>query len=303
MGVGGVGGYLAALLAERYPHVSLVARGARRAALEQNGLILHSDYRGEHVARPERIVESAGELETQDYVFVCVKNYSLEEVCQSMKGCVGENTIVIPVMNGVDPGDRVRQYLDSGTVVDSLIYIVTFANADYSITQQGDFANLHVGIQHADAAQKEKIRAVAELLNDAGIDCEAHEDILAEIWKKYILNCAYNVETAFYNNTIGELRRDPKKAAEYEALVEEAYQVARAKDIHVLPEDRDFIIYKFYHLLEENATSSMQRDVNAGRKAELETFSGYIVREAARLHVDAPVSGQMYEGLKRICSV
>lgn len=303
VGVGGVGGYLAALLAERYPHVSLVARGARRAALEQNGLILHSDYRGEHMSRPERIVESAEELEPQDYIFVCVKNYSLEEVCRSMKHCVAEHTVVVPVMNGVDPGERARQYLDCGLVIDSLIYIVTFANPDFSITQQGDFANVHVGIQHADAAQTEKIRAVAELMNGAGIDCEAHEDILAEIWKKYILNCAYNVETARYDNTIGELRRDPKKAAEYEALVEEAYQVARAKGIHVTDADRDFIVHKFYHILEEGATSSMQRDVNAHRKVELETFSGYIVKEAARLHVDAPVSGQMYEALKQICGM
>ena len=61
-----------------------------------------------------------------------------------------------------------------------------------------------------------------QLLNGAGIDCEADRDIQAEIWKKYILNCAYNVETALYDNTIGQLRSDPKKAAEYEALVEEA---------------------------------------------------------------------------------
>ena len=57
-----------------------------------------------------------------------------------MDHAVTEDTVIIPVMNGVDPGDRIRSLISRGTVVDSLIYIVSFANEDYSVTQQGDFA-------------------------------------------------------------------------------------------------------------------------------------------------------------------
>ena len=142
---------------------------------------------------------------------------------------------------------------------------------------------------------------MTDLLNGAGVDCTASRDIQAEIWKKYILNCAYNVETALYDNCIGQLREDLEKAAIYEALVDEAWQVALAKGIHVTQADRDSIIYRFYHKLQYDATSSLQRDVNAGRPTELETFSGYIVREAQRLGVAAPVSGEMYTKLKEKC--
>lgn len=301
LGLGGVGGYMGALLAGTYPHVSFVARGNRRKSIEEKGLVLHSDYRGEHVARPERVVETAGELDVQDYIFVCVKNYSLEEACRSLAGCVDDHTVIVPVMNGADPGDRAREYLQKGTVIDSLIYIVAFAGADYSVTQQDKFANLYVGIQDADARQWKKCCDVTDLLNGAGIDCTASRDIRAEIWKKYILNCAYNVETALYNNSIGQLREDPEKAAVYEALVDEAYQVALAKGIHVTKADRDAIIYRFYYQLQYDATSSLQRDVNAGHMTELDTFSGYIVREAKRLGVPAPVSTEMYEKLKAVC--
>lgn len=303
IGLGGVGGYVGALLADAYPHVSFVARGARKKAIDNHGLVLHSDYRGERTVRPEKTVESASELEVQDYIFICVKNYSLEDACLSLENCVDEHTVIVPVMNGADPADRVRESLQDGTVIDSLIYIVAFAGEDFSVTQQGLFANLHVGIQEADDRQWEQILAVSDLLNQAGVDCEADRDIQAEIWKKYILNCAYNVETAVYNNTIGELRDDPKKAAEYESLVEEAFQVALARGIHVTQEHRAAIIHRFYYEQADNATSSLQRDVNAGRRTELETFSGYIVREAKRLNVPAPVSEQMYEELKKICGV
>ena len=104
IGIGGVGGYIAAMLAKAYPHVTMVARGARRESIRKNGLVLHSDYKGEIVARPEQVVP-AREMGQQDYIFICVKNYSLEDVCESIRDMVTEDTVIIPVMNGVDPGE------------------------------------------------------------------------------------------------------------------------------------------------------------------------------------------------------
>ena len=301
LGLGGVGGYLGALLADTYPHVSFVARGARGASIREKGLTLHSDYRGGRTVRPERVVETAAELPPQDYIFICVKNYSLEEACRSLAGCVTDHTVIVPVMNGADPGDRARAYIEKGTVIDSLIYIVAFAGSDFSVTQQGNFANLFVGIQDADSRLWQTSCGIADLLNRAGIDCTATRNIQTEIWRKYIFNCAYNVETALYDNNIGQLRRDPEKVSDFEALVDEAYRVALAKGVPVTEAHRKAILHRFYCELQDNATSSLQRDVNAGTRTELETFSGYIVREAQRLHVSAPVSGRIYAQLKEKC--
>lgn len=201
-------------------------------------------------------------------------------------------------MNGVDPGERIRSLLGRGTVVDSLIYIVAFANDDYSITQQGDFANLRIGIKNADETQQRKVSEVSAILEGADIDHQAAEDIEVEIWRKYILNCAYNTESAYYDNAIGQLRSDPEKAKEYEALVGEAYQVALAKGVGVKQEHVDAILHRFYYELAEDATSSLQRDIREGKQAEVDTFSGYIVQEAHRLGIKAPVTEKMYEGLK-----
>lgn len=299
VGAGGVGGYMAAMLAANYPQVSLVARGERRKAIDEKGMILHSDYHGEVAARPMQVVESAAELTPQDYIFICVKNYSLEDVCATLGSCVNDGTVIVPVMNGADPGERVRALVPAGLVVDSLIYIVAFAGEDYSIIHQGGFADIRIGIQNASKEEAEKVQETYELLLGAGIDCKKAEDIEREIWRKYILNCAYNVETAYYMNTIGELRSDPVKAEEYESLVQEAYLVAKAKGIHVTQEHVEAIIHRFYFELAEDATSSLQRDIRDGKRAELETFGGYLVREAKRLGIEVPVSERMYKELKR----
>lgn len=298
VGIGGVGGYMAAMLGQVCPHLTVAARGGRGEAIRKNGLVLHSDYKGELKVRPERVVP-VREMGVQDYIFVCVKNYSLEEVCREMEDSVGDDTVIIPVMNGVDPGEKIRNLIGKGTVVDSLIYIVAFAERDYSITQQGDFANLRIGIQNPDEAQKRKIEEVSRLLAAADIDHAVAEDIELAVWRKYILNCAYNVASAYYDNTIGQLRSDPVKAKEYEALVTEAYNVALAKGVHVKPAHKDAIIHRFYYELAENATSSLQRDIREGKRAEIDTFSGYIVREGKKLGLEMPVSEKMYQRLKR----
>lgn len=123
IGIGGVGGYIAGLLAKAYPHVTMVARGARAESIRKKGLVLHSDYKGEIVAKPERVVPIQ-DMGQQDYIFICVKNYSLAEVCESIRDMVTDDTVIIPVMNGVDPGENIRRLVGKGTVVDSLIYTV-----------------------------------------------------------------------------------------------------------------------------------------------------------------------------------
>lgn len=304
IGIGGVGGYLGALLADKYPNVSFVARAGRKTSIEENGLVLHSDYRGEKVVHPMQVAASAKELEPQDYIFICVKNYSLEDVCRDLDGCLKADTVIIPVMNGADPGERTRQMVPKGIVLDSLIYIVAFANPDYAITQQGMFSTIHLGLPGVhpqdEGEETQKMKEAHQLLSDAGVDCFMAEDISREIWKKYIFNCAYNVESAAYNNAIGEIRKDKTKTAQFEALILEAYEVAKAKHIHVTQEDIDALLHRFREELADDATSSLQRDVNARRTTELETFSGYLVREARRLGVAAPVSEMMYKKLREI---
>lgn len=93
-------------------------------------------YKGEIVAKPERVVPIQ-DMGQQDYIFICVKNYSLAEVCESIRDMVTDDTVIIPVMNGVDPGENIRRLVGKGTVVDSLIYTVAFANEDFSISHAG----------------------------------------------------------------------------------------------------------------------------------------------------------------------
>lgn len=303
LGIGGVGGYLAGMLASTYSDVSFVARGPRKAALVAHGLQLHSEYSGEITARPARVVETAAELAPLDYLFICVKNYSLEQACKTLGASVDDHTVIIPVMNGVDPAERVRTFVGRGTVVESLIYTVGFSNPDFSVTQQGDFTTVKLGIPHATPAQQAAVERTRDMMVHAGIDTQICADIQAEIWRKYMLNCAYNVLTAAYNRTIGQLRDDPVTRQEYRDLLLETLAVAQAKGVALTREIALAEYDRFLHKLEDDATSSLQRDLHPAddappRESERDTFSGYLVREAHRLGISVPLS-ERYDQMLR----
>ena len=204
IGAGGVGGFVSAMLASHLPDVTVVARGDRGKAIEERGLILHSDYKGEITAHPA-VVPSVPDLGDQDVIFICVKNYSLEQVLDELKHgkagdpVVRDGTVLVPVMNGVDPGQRVREALPGCRVVDSVIYIVSYADSDYSIRQEGNFASMRIGTAQEGNEIAEAVRLVESVLKEADIDFRTAKDIEAAIWEKYILNAAFNVCTAAYD--------------------------------------------------------------------------------------------------------
>ena len=80
-GIGGIGGYMASFLCAYYDDVTLIARRKRKESLIEKGLILHSDFFGEHVAHP-KVTDDPSSCGIQDVIFVCVKNYSLPAALQ-----------------------------------------------------------------------------------------------------------------------------------------------------------------------------------------------------------------------------
>lgn len=293
VGLGGVGGYIASILCSHHEkEVTLIARKKRKEALENNGLVLHSDFFGEHVYHPA-VKDDAQAAGVQDVIFVCVKNYSLETALTSILPCIGEKTIVVYVMNGVDHGLIAQKVVKKGLEIDVAIYIVSAFNPDYSIKQSGKFARVFVGGENQEAA-----KTVYDLLHVEGMSCHLSEDIKVDLWKKFILNCGYNVITAYYLSTIGEAFAKPQGKEEFKALIEEACAVAKALKVN-LPDDlAGFVYNKVINQEDQNVSSSLERDVRAGKQSELETFCGYLVRAGHELGVPVPVTEKMYEGIK-----
>lgn len=298
-GLGGVGGFLGAALASVYSNVTFFARGARKDHLKANGLTLKSEFIGDRHVTPALVTDQISEIDTADFLIISVKNYSLEQICLQLAPIVDEHTVIVPVLNGIDPADRTRNTLKKGIVVDSLIYIISGSEPDYTIVQKGDYATLRIGTRSEDLSVRNAVQAVHELFAPTGVTCIIEDDIEAAIWKKYIFNCAFNIMTAAYSANVGDLRASSEHVDDMRHLMDEACLVARKKQVNIPDDYAEDRIHFFMNLQSPTGTSSMRRDVDAGRPCELETFSGYLLQEAAKFNMDLPQTRFYYELLKK----
>lgn len=302
IGIGGVGGLLAGVLIRKYgANVSLIARGKRAEHLRTHGLTLHSDAYGDFTINPAAVTDDPAVLPVQDLVLVCVKNDALEAAAQQIMPIVGPDTVVLPVMNGVTAAKKLRSILPTGTVLGCVIYTVSGAGQDFSITQQGKFTELSIGSQVFDTTEQDTADKTAALFMEAGIQCKAVEDVNAAIWTKYVLNCAYNVATARWGCTIGGIKADENRVEDCRALLTESWKVGIASGV-ALPEELPEKQLRRILKTSDDSDSSLGRDFAAGRPGEMEVFCGDVIRMAETLGVDVPMTQKYYDALKDIAS-
>jgi 2-dehydropantoate 2-reductase len=299
VGIGGVGGIIGGALARTYPHVTFYARGARKDAIRSKGLRIESEYLGDFIVNPELVTDDAQEIGIMDYIFICVKNYSLQQVCEAIQPMISKDTKIVPIMNGVDAADKTRKYLGKGTVLDALIYIASGSSENFTIVQKGNYSRVFIGLKDPSSEEKEAIEEVNNLLTGAGIECIVEADMEATIWKKYVLNCSFNILTAYYRANTKDLRADSSRVQEFRALLAEACQVGRKAGVKLPEAVEEEHMKHFLVNQSEDATSSLRRDMDAGRANELETFSGYILQLGKELGLVLPVTEYFYEKLSK----
>lgn len=298
IGIGGIGGYIGGLLARAGENISYLARGATLEKIRTKGLQVHSDLHGSFVVQPRMITQDGSEIGNVDAVFVCVKGYSIETAYQSIMPMVGDNTLVIPLLNGVSSSRKLKSLLGKGIVLDGCIYVTSEAIAPGVIEQKDKYNKIIVGSENLDSKAETNLRKLANILQKSGIECVVSRDAEADIWAKYNFNCAFSVVTALYGINAGELRADSEKVQMVRTLAEETAKVAKALGISQ-PEDIVERSMKIMWVMKDEGTSSLKRDIQAGVTSEVEMFGGEICRLAAACGVKVPVSCKAYEALKR----
>lgn len=300
VGLGGVGGYMGCMLAHHYDSIYFYARGERLASIKKSGLKLYSDTFGEFISYPAKASNKAEEIGVMDYILLSVKNFSLEQVCTEILPMIDEHTVIIPLLNGVDVSDKIRKFIGKVQVLDGLIYITSGAGSDFSIHHTSSYGIVHIGYGNQDQYDETILLRVQNLLEGANITCIIEPDIEAAIWTKYILNCAYNVVTAYYKATTEDLRKNEIAITQLKSLLEEACTVARALKINIAGDLEAVHLNHILQIQSESATSSLNRDITLGRHNELETFSGQLLKSASSFHLKLPMTEFFYHELKKI---
>jgi len=295
-GIGAIGTLMATMIGQKYSkNLSVLARNKRLDDIKKNGLKLYSDFYGEKKAFPAKASDTGNDFGIQDYILICVKNYSLDSIVKSISPCVGEKTVIVPIMNGIEASSKLREIFSSAIVIDTVIYSATKMNEDYSASQLGNYAHILIGSKEKDEIHQNSAEKFCSLLKSVGFDSRFSKSIESDIWQKFIHNCAFNSITARYLINSGQLRKDEKCLKDLKSIYTEGYNVAKELGISI-PEDyvEKKIIFTTT-VQAESATSSTKQDIDAGRKTEIDSLLGALIRKAEQVNVDVKTIKEYYK--------
>src|ERR1700759_2840024 len=233
IGAGGVGGGFGAALAKAGGDVTFVARGAHLAAMKKDGLKVQGG-RGETHIVPTRATDNPADIGPVDIVLFCVKLWDVESAGQHIKSLIGPNTAVIPLQNGIDAAERLIPILGSNAVMSGAAQISASIVEPGLISQVGTFIRGIFG--ELDGKRSKRAEAFLALCAKAGFDATLSEQILTELWMKFILLASNASISALARQPIGKMRDDPDMGAVFVSAFQEVIDVGRASAIP-LPAD------------------------------------------------------------------
>jgi 2-dehydropantoate 2-reductase len=294
VGAGGVGGTLGALLARQGQDVSFVARGAHLEALQARGLRLRGMH-GDFTLAPVRATSDPRQIGEVDVVLIAVKHYDLPSAMAAIPPLLGPSTTLVPLLNGIDAHEDLASAFGAAHVIGGSVRIVARVDSPGVIVQEGSL--LRVVIGELDGSISDRAAALHGAWVDAGVEAVLSSQILSEMWSKFIYIASLGGLTALSGETADQIVSDTWLRGLFERAMREAEVVARAAGVP-LPDDLLEGHLDLTASLPPGTMTSMQRDVAAGRRFELEAFSGAVVRRARIAGLDVPVHAAIYALLR-----
>ena len=301
IGIGGVGGYLGAMLARRYSPESpvklyFIARGAHGDILKRNGITLQSKRNGKFTAKPAFVTDNAAECGTMDYIIYCTKSYDVENGIKNILPAIGPETVILPFMNGVDGTETIKKMLPGHTIWDGCVFIMAYISAPGIICEEGTMLSYYFCSKNDNDF---RMSVFEKICTDAGIAMSCRKDIELRVWNKFSYISPLATLSTRYNLTAGQITQSPHYSELIKELYREFLSVAQAKKVEISDNIETDNLEKL-HKTPTGMTTSMQRDFYKGKTTELESLTGYIVREGKRLHVPTPLYEKLYDEIKSI---
>jgi 2-dehydropantoate 2-reductase len=298
VGIGGVGGYYGGMLARKYESSSehdifFVARGEHLQKIKTDGLKVVAKE-GDFIARPSLATDNPAELGPLDLIIFGVKGYDLENAARMITGNLHADSVIIPLLNGVDNVERLKTVVDTGIIMNGCVYISTRIVNPGVVEHVGGPCALFFGPVEGPI---DRYFEVETIMKEAGIKATLSDHITTDVWSKYIFVGPLGGITSMLNQPLGVIMENEKHRTMLEGLMKEVEAVAQARDIS-LPEN---IVQQSLNVASSfpyETKTSIQLDFEKGRQTEMETFTGYVVRSGKKLGIKTPLHDAVYAALK-----
>jgi 2-dehydropantoate 2-reductase len=299
VGTGGVGGYFGGLLARAGHEVTFIARGRHLNAIRANGLKIQSVH-GDFEVRPARATDSPAEVGAVDLTIFAVKTYDTDSAAQTMRPLIGPQTAILPLQNGVESAARLSRTFGSEAVLGGAAWIVSSIAEPGVIRQESQFRRIAFG--ELDGRETQRVRDIYDALKQSGATVDVSNEIEKVLWTKLLFIASFSGMTSVTRAPAGPVTTGEESRSLLIRAMREVEAVARAKGLDL---DSDVIdkTLAFADGFGATATSSMMRDVVAGRRLEYDALNGAVVRAGQETGIPTPVHEFMWVCLKVVDSM
>lgn len=289
IGAGGVGGYFGGRIARVGFDVTFLARGEHLNSILKNGLTVKSIL-GDFIVQNLKATDRIAEINNTDLIIICVKAWQIKEIREDLNNILHQESIILPLQNGVLAADELSEIIDKINVVGGLCRIISKIESPGVINHSGIVPTITFG--EFDKQKTERVKKIQEVFTAAGIESNISDDIKAELWKKFIAICVSGL-LAVTKTTYGELRELTETRDMMIELLNEVFMLSQKMGIKI---ETDFI-EKTVSMIDSypyDSTSSLTRDVWEGKPSEIDYQNGTVVKLGAKYGVSTPINKFIY---------
>ncbi len=284
LGAGAIGGYIGGRLHQSGTDVTFLVRPARREAISENGLVIKSP-RGD-ITQKVKTVLKGDEGGPYDIVLLTNKAYDLDSAMDAIAPAVGANTAIVPLLNGLNHLDRLDARFGVARVVGGVARIGVALSPKGEVLHTSPFAMFSFG-ERDGKPPRAALVDLAAAIKKAGIDGGVHDNVVQDLWDKWVFLCTLAALCCLMRGTSGDILAADEGPAIVGETLEECRKVAVASG-HA-PSEKG-LAFARQSLTQKGSlfAASMLHDLEKGSMVEADHVVGDMIARGRKTGVATP---------------
>ncbi|MBU8880456.1 ketopantoate reductase family protein [Bacillus sp. FJAT-29790] len=293
IGAGAIGGYFGGRLLEKGEDVTFLVREKRKRQLNRDGLIVESIH-GDIKLKPKTLL-TGEEADPFDVILLSTKAYHLQDAIESIRPYVSENTLILPLLNGIAHVNELIETFGEEQVLGGLCFIETTLDENGKVVQTSPIHDFVFGERNR--KKTERILKLMDVFSGTKANFRLSENIEQEMWHKYLFISTLSGVTSLFRSPIGPIRDLEFGFQTIQRVLHEATEIMRAIGAPIMDQIEGVQMNKLKEI-GYDMKSSLQRDMEKQLPIEAEHFFGYLLEQAQAKRIKAPTLETVYANLK-----
>lgn len=294
------------------PNITIIGMGAlgilygdiMSASLGRDAVTFLADerriqkYRREGVCCNGRTCDfqMSSQAKPADLLIFAVKGNALDEAMRTAEQAVGEDTIILSVLNGISSEEILADHFQKGHIIHCIAQGMDAVKLGNKLTYSHK-GELRIGTPAPALAPF--VAQAAQILKSADVPCTIEEDIVHRLWSKWMLNVGVNQVVMVTEGTYGTVQKPGEARDMMIAAMEEVRKLSEYAKTGVTREDITFYV-NLLDSLDPDGMPSMRQDGISRRYSEVDLFAGTVLQKAAEYGLSVPVNRMLYDKVKEM---